>query len=99
MSASLTGMHDFVEALRRQVPRDIHPSASEAIRWYFADMRDAVEDPAEVLRLTAKVCDCVVQELNWCAEDLESARAYRDAHRARRQAERFAVRWRVEAAA
>lgn len=95
MSASLTGMHDFIEALHRQVPRDIHPSAREAIRWYFADMRDAVDDPATVLRISRKICRRVVQELRWAAESFESARVYRDAYRAQRQADRFANRRRV----
>jgi hypothetical protein len=93
MTATVCTMHDFVLALQRQVPRDLHPSAPEALRWDFVAMRDAVDDPAEVLRLSRKVCRRVVQELNWEAESFESARAYRAAYRSQHQAERFARRW------
>ena len=88
MSASVTDMRDFIEALRVRVPREIHPCAHEAIRWWFADMRDA--DPAHVVRLAAKVRHRIVDELRWEAVKQTTARDYRAAHKLRRRADRFA---------
>jgi hypothetical protein len=58
-------MHDFIDALRTAVPRDLHPSAQEAIRWHFVAMRDAVADPVRVLQLMAGVRQRITDELRF----------------------------------
>jgi hypothetical protein len=89
--ARMRFMYQFIERLRLHVP-PIHPSGEEAVHRYFAEMREAMDDPAEVSRLAAMVRDRVVQELRWEAENMESARYAgwsKDAHRKRQQASRF----------
>jgi hypothetical protein len=93
MSAVATDMRDFIKALERQVPWGLHPCSDEAIHWCLAEMRDAVDDPAAVHKLTGKICRRVVQELEFSAENDETVKHYRDAWRARRRAERFAARF------
>jgi hypothetical protein len=91
MSASKTGMRDFVEALLVQVPHDMHPSSSFIIHHKFTEMRDAVDDPARVMQLMAAVRERIVQELRWEAENYQTVRKYREAYRLRRRADRFEV--------
>jgi hypothetical protein len=88
VSASAATMHDFIETLRRHVP-PVHPCGAEEIRWLFVEMCEAVDDPSRVVQLAARVRRRVVQELRWEAESAESARAWRDAYKLRRQADRF----------
>jgi hypothetical protein len=56
-------MRDFIEAWRAVVPRDLHPSVQEAIRWDFVGMRDAVDDPARVVQLMAMARQRIADEL------------------------------------
>jgi hypothetical protein len=93
MSAAVTDMRDFILALERETPRSLHPITDEALCWWFGELRDAVDNPAAVLVLTRKICARVVQELEFEAENAESAGFHHTAYRARRQAERFAVRF------
>lgn len=97
MSAERTTMHDFVRELRRQIPPCIHPSAHEAIGRDFARMCIAVHDPAEVLRLSRKVCGRITRELLFSAQTWDRCNAQL-AYRRRQQAVRFARRWGVEPA-
>jgi hypothetical protein len=87
MSASAITMHDFVEALRLHVP-PIHPCGHKVVHSYFAQMRDAVDNPAEVARLAGMIRARVVQD-RWQAESAESAGPFKDAWRLRRQADGF----------
>ena len=91
MSASVDRMRDFIELLRRSVPPEIHPSAKEGIRWKFAEMRDAVDNPAHVVRLAAQVRERIVYELRWEAVKHATARDFKGAYRLRRRADRFEV--------
>jgi hypothetical protein len=93
MSASATSMYDFILALERQVPWGLHPCTDNAIHEYLSDMRAHVDDPAAVYKLTGKICQRVVQELEFVAENKETVGYYRDAYCSRRQAERFAARF------
>jgi hypothetical protein len=90
-----TALYEIAAALRREVPCHLHPSADRNIGGYLCGMRDAYEreDAAEFVRLGGLVCSSVVRELRYHAENFASAGAWRDAHRARCQAERFARRW------
>jgi hypothetical protein len=89
VSASMTSMHDFIEALRVRVPRDIHPAARRFIHEDFGEMREAVDDPARVMHLIAKVRDRIASELRWEAKKFASVRDFKDAYRLRRQADKF----------
>jgi hypothetical protein len=83
-------MHDFIEALRIRVPRDdIHPMALQFIHEDFCEMCNAVDDPARVMQLVAKVRHRIVDELRWEAEKFASVRDFKDAYRLRRQADKF----------
>jgi hypothetical protein len=82
-------MRDFIETLRIRVPPEIHPSAQYAIGWWHIEMRDAMDDPAEVMRLAAKVRHRIVDELRWEAVKYASAYDYRQAYRLRRRADRY----------
>ena len=91
-------MYQFIETLRLHIP-PIHPCGEEAVYSYFAEMRDATDDPPEVARVAAMIRDRVVQELRFEAESIESSRCpgcYRDAYRLRRQADRFDANHRFE---
>lgn len=88
MSACLRSMHELIETTIRRWPRDLHPCAKAHLHELFSEMRAAVDDPVRVVALTARVRR-VVQELPWEAEDAESTRAFRDAYRLRRQADRI----------
>jgi hypothetical protein len=88
MSATAIGMHDFIEALRLHIP-PIHPCGEEAVSSCLCQMRDAIDNPAEVVRLAAKIRNRVVQELLFEAESAESAHCFKIAYRLRHQAERF----------
>jgi hypothetical protein len=88
MSAVITTMHEFIETLSRHIP-SIHPSARGWIDDWILDMRAAVNDPAEVVRLAIKVRKSVVEELRWEAEKVASVGYFKDAYRLRRQADRF----------
>lgn len=89
MSASPTSMHDFIEALRVKIPRDIHPMALQFIHEDLGEMREVVDDPARVMQLVAKVRHRIVDELRWEAEKFASVRDFKDAYRLRRQADKF----------
>jgi hypothetical protein len=93
MSAAVTDMRDFILALERETPRSLHPTTDEALCWWFGELRNAVDNPAAALVLTRKICARVVQELEFEAENAESAGFHHAAYRARRQAERFAARF------
>ncbi len=90
MSASATDMFDFIDELRRRVPRDIHPMAQALIDEDIGAMRDAADDPARVLQLIAKVRERVIDELCWEAVKAETGHDFKQAYRLRRQAARFA---------
>ena len=85
----MTSMSDFIEALRLRVPRDIHPAAHEIIHWDLCEMREAVDDPARVMQLIAKVHHRIASELRWEAVKHASVRDFKDAYRLRRQADKF----------
>jgi hypothetical protein len=89
VSASMTSMRDFIEALRVRVPRDIHPMALQFIHEDFGEMCEAVNDPARVMQLIAKVHHRTASELRWEAAKHTSCGGFRDAYRLRRRAERF----------
>ena len=93
MSAGATNMVDFILAIEREVPRQLHPCTDVAIAEHLGEMRAHVDDPAAVHALTCKICWRVVQELEFDAENAEDVGDYGDAYRARRQAERFAARF------
>jgi hypothetical protein len=93
MNASATDMRDFILALERETPRGLHPATDEALRWWFVELRDNVDNPTAVYELTGKICWRVVQELEFDAENNECVGDYREAYRCRRQAERFAARF------
>jgi hypothetical protein len=98
MSATTTDMGDFIEAMCRQIPDDIHPSAERNIAELFWEMRSAADNPAEVSRLMQLVGRYVVRELNFNAENAQHFSddiRGREAWRYRRQAGRFAARWNV----
>lgn len=67
MSAQRASMHDFIEQLMRETPRELHPSANQIIHEYFCDMKSAVDDPAEVWRPAQLVRDKVALELGFLA--------------------------------
>jgi hypothetical protein len=90
MTAQLTSMHQFVEALTREVPCDIRPTVTNE---YLYEMREAVDDPAEVWRLTKLLCGRIALELVFNAENDEGCGHYREAYKYRRRAERFAARY------
>jgi hypothetical protein len=95
MTASATTMHDCIEMLRLHALAPallIHPCGAEDIHRRLLQMRDAVDNPAEVVRFAAKVRDRVVQELLFAAESVESSHCrgcFKEAYQLRRQAERF----------
>jgi hypothetical protein len=89
MSATVISMHDFIEALRMRVPTDIHPSARCIIHEYLGAMRDAIDDPAHVVKLATMVREKIVDELRWEAEKYASVCDYREAYRLRHRADRF----------
>jgi hypothetical protein len=78
--------------LRLQVP-PLHRCAEQSIYFAFDQMRDAVNNPPEVVRLVRKVCSRVALELRFEAENAETVKDYRSAYRLRRQADRFEVRY------
>lgn len=82
-------MYDLIEAWQLRIPRDLHPWGQDAVYSYLAEMRDAVDNPAEVARLASMVRDRVVQELRREAANAETAGFFKDAYRLRRQADRF----------
>jgi hypothetical protein len=90
MSASVTTKHDFIEALYIKVPRELHPCAEDRIYGYFDRMREAVDDPALVVKLSTWVREAVAQELRWEAEVCDFAREFKEAYRLRRRADKFA---------
>jgi hypothetical protein len=67
MSANATDMRDFIEALREQVPSDLHLCAKVAIHELFSYMRNAVDDPSTVMQLMRRVRERVAQEQAWQA--------------------------------
>ena len=96
MSAVATDMRDFIDVLQRAIPWGLHPTTDIAIRDYLFAMHSHIDDPAVVYALTGNICERVVQELEFLAENNESAGyagCHRDAYRARRRAERFAARF------
>ena len=89
MSASVTSMHDFIEALRLRVPHDIHPMARQFIHEDFGKMRDAADDPARVMQFVAKVHHRIADELRWEAVKSASVCDFKGAHRLRCRADKF----------
>jgi hypothetical protein len=89
MSASVTSMHDFIEALRSRVPRDIHPMALAIIREDFCAMHDAAADPQRVVQLAAKVRWRIVDELRWEAVKSATVHDFRAAYKLRHRADRI----------
>jgi hypothetical protein len=89
MSASLTNMRDFIETFRVRVP-SVHPCGDDAIHEYFSDMRNAVDDPVEVMRLMDLVRSRTTQELRFLAENYESCGQFKRAYKIRRLADKWA---------
>ena len=95
---------DFIEMLYLRIPRNLHPCAQEIIHSWHRGMRASFRNHTEVLRLSRLICERVVQELTWEAENAASALDFRHAYRLQRQAERFeathaAITKQIEAAA
>jgi hypothetical protein len=93
MSASITDMRDFVLALERAVPWGLHPTTDKAIHDWLAEARSAAGEPAVVWELVGRICQRVVQESQFSAENDGGVVFYCDAYRPPRQAERFAARF------
>ena len=88
--AALCGcVDDLVETLRLRIPPSLHPAAQENVYGWCSDIRAACGSYPEVLRLSRMICECVVQELKWEAENAASAFDFRHAYRLRHQAEKF----------
>jgi hypothetical protein len=64
MSASVTGMHDFIAALDRAAPRGLHPTTDVALDEYFIELRDKANNPTAACEVIGKICARVVQELS-----------------------------------
>jgi hypothetical protein len=81
MSATITDMRDFIVALNRCIP-DLALRGS--VGEYIDEMCANVDDPVAVYSLMRKICQHVVQELEFAAENAESVGYHRDAWRTRR---------------
>lgn len=89
MSATATSMYDFIEAVSRRVPRDLHPFAQAYVAEQITNMLEAADDPARVVQLISKVNARIADELRWEATKYATVHDFREAHRLRRQADRF----------
>lgn len=89
MTAHAIDMHDFIEALRIRVPRDLHPSSRCIIHQQFGEMHVTADDPAHVAKLAAAICHRIVSELRWEAVKSDAVHDVREAYRLRRQADRI----------
>jgi hypothetical protein len=56
VSARVTDMRDFIEAMRAAVPY-LHPCAQEEIHWQFVGMRDAADNPAFMAKVRQLIAD------------------------------------------
>jgi hypothetical protein len=90
---------EFVETLRLHIPA-IHPYGKMVFGEYLYRMRDAAlaNDAAEFARLAGMITKRVSDELYWHAVKVATFGDFKDAHRLRRQADRFAAGHRFEVA-
>ncbi len=67
MSAQLTTMYEFVEALRQSVPDEIHPWAQSRTHELLSEMTNAAHDgdTHEVARLSNLIRYRIADELRW----------------------------------
>lgn len=75
MSAQRATMHDFIEQLMRETPRELHPAADQIIHEYFCGRKNAVDHAAEVWRLAQLVRDKVALELGFLAIEQTDGRS------------------------
>jgi hypothetical protein len=80
-------LRDYIETIKRRVPRDAHHYVYEYLS--LAEYHASCGDMREMSRYLDLMRNRQVQELRWAAENCETAHRYRDAYYTRRQADRM----------
>jgi hypothetical protein len=91
MTAAADTMPGFVATLWRRVPREIHPSARNGIRWQLIEAQATAEagDMREAARLLKLAREKTVDELRWEATKREMFGPCRESYKLRCRAERW----------